>query len=171
MVSPVQTDGQDATNAENQSAARAAVSGEAIAYASRGSFGSAAGANFENELISRRGPEGWQTQNVTPLVDPHLTEPTAPYLAVAFTPELSEGLARTMASLTPEAPATKEIENDQYLVDLANGEYRYIAKTQFPLGASTDLSRVVFVSDIPRLPSGKVLRRVLKERYGCTSNS
>lgn len=33
------------------------------------------------------------------------------------------------------------------------------------------LSRVVFVPDIPRLPSGKVLRRTLKERYGCTSDS
>ncbi len=33
------------------------------------------------------------------------------------------------------------------------------------------LSRVVFVPDIPRLPSGKVLRRVLRERYGCTSDS
>ncbi len=33
------------------------------------------------------------------------------------------------------------------------------------------VSRVVFVSEIPRLPSGKVLRRVLKERYGCTSDS
>ena len=33
------------------------------------------------------------------------------------------------------------------------------------------LSRVVFVPEIPRLPSGKVLRRVLKERYGCTSDS
>jgi long-chain acyl-CoA synthetase len=32
------------------------------------------------------------------------------------------------------------------------------------------LTRVVFVSDIPRLPSGKVLRRVLKESYGCTSD-
>lgn len=31
------------------------------------------------------------------------------------------------------------------------------------------LSRVVFVPDIPRLPSGKVLRRVLKESYGCPS--
>jgi long-chain acyl-CoA synthetase len=28
-------------------------------------------------------------------------------------------------------------------------------------------SRVVFVPAIPRLPSGKLLRRVLKERYGC----
>ena len=33
------------------------------------------------------------------------------------------------------------------------------------------VSRVVFVSEIPRLPSGKVLRRVLKERYGCTTDS
>jgi acyl-CoA synthetase (AMP-forming)/AMP-acid ligase II len=31
-------------------------------------------------------------------------------------------------------------------------------------------SRVVFVTDIPRLPSGKVLRRVLKERHGRTSD-
>lgn len=33
------------------------------------------------------------------------------------------------------------------------------------------LSRVVFVPEIPRLPSGKVLRRVLKERHGCTSDN
>lgn len=33
------------------------------------------------------------------------------------------------------------------------------------------LSQVVFVPEIPRLPSGKVLRRALKERYGCTSDS
>ncbi|WP_084436059.1 class I adenylate-forming enzyme family protein [Aldersonia kunmingensis] len=32
------------------------------------------------------------------------------------------------------------------------------------------LSRVVFVPEIPRLPSGKVLRRILKEQYGRTSN-
>ena len=31
-------------------------------------------------------------------------------------------------------------------------------------------AEVVFVSEIPRLPSGKVLRRVLKERYGCPSD-
>jgi len=29
---------------------------------------------------------------------------------------------------------------------------------------------IVFVPEIPRLPSGKVLRRVLKERHGCTSD-
>ncbi len=39
------------------------------------------------------------------------------------------------------------------------------------LASYKSLSRVVFVPEIPRLPSGKVLRRVLKERYGCTSDS
>jgi len=29
---------------------------------------------------------------------------------------------------------------------------------------------IVFVPEIPRLPSGKALRRVLKERYGCPSD-
>jgi long-chain acyl-CoA synthetase len=32
------------------------------------------------------------------------------------------------------------------------------------------LSRVVFVPEIPRLPSGKVLRRILKEQHGCPSD-
>lgn len=38
------------------------------------------------------------------------------------------------------------------------------------LASYKHVHRVVFVPDIPRLPSGKVLRRVLKERYGCTSD-
>ena len=38
------------------------------------------------------------------------------------------------------------------------------------LASHKRLTEVVFVSQIPRLPSGKVLRRVLKESYGCPSN-
>ena len=45
------------------------------------------------------------------------------------------------------------------------------ARVDQKLASYKRLSRVVFVSDIPRLPSGKVLRRVLKERYGCTSDT
>jgi long-chain acyl-CoA synthetase len=45
------------------------------------------------------------------------------------------------------------------------------ARVADQLASYKRLSRVVFVPDIPRLPSGKVLRRVLKERYGCTSDS
>jgi long-chain acyl-CoA synthetase len=45
------------------------------------------------------------------------------------------------------------------------------ARVDEKLASYKHLSRIVFVPDIPRLPSGKVLRRVLKERYGCTSDS
>jgi long-chain acyl-CoA synthetase len=44
------------------------------------------------------------------------------------------------------------------------------ARVDAKLASYKRLSRVVFVTDIPRLPSGKVLRRVLKERHGCTSD-
>jgi long-chain acyl-CoA synthetase len=45
------------------------------------------------------------------------------------------------------------------------------ARVDQRLASYKHLSRVVFVDDIPRLPSGKVLRRVLKESYGCTPDS
>jgi long-chain acyl-CoA synthetase len=45
------------------------------------------------------------------------------------------------------------------------------ARVDQKLASYKRLSRVVFVDDIPRLPSGKVLRRVLKETYGCTPDS
>jgi long-chain acyl-CoA synthetase len=45
------------------------------------------------------------------------------------------------------------------------------ARVDAKLASYKRLSRVVFVTDIPRLPSGKVLRRVLKENYGCTPDS
>ncbi|BDN84707.1 MULTISPECIES: class I adenylate-forming enzyme family protein [Mycobacterium] len=45
------------------------------------------------------------------------------------------------------------------------------ARVAASLASYKRLSRIVFVPDIPRLPSGKVLRRALKELYGCTSDS
>jgi long-chain acyl-CoA synthetase len=45
------------------------------------------------------------------------------------------------------------------------------ARVDAKLASYKRLSRVVFVDEIPRLPSGKVLRRVLREQYGCTSDS
>ncbi|MGO9511831.1 MAG: class I adenylate-forming enzyme family protein [Mycobacterium sp.] len=46
-----------------------------------------------------------------------------------------------------------------------------VARVDARLASYKHLSRVMFVPDIPRLPSGKVLRRVLKESYGCTSDT
>ena len=144
MVSPVQSDGQDATDAKVQTGPRAAVSGEAIAYTSRGSFGASTGANLENELISRREANGWGTQDVTPLFHPNATEAVSAYPAMVFTPDLSEGLASTSASLTEEQPTPPIGVHYLYRVGFAAAENRYVGETYYPMGASTDLSRVVF---------------------------
>ena len=44
------------------------------------------------------------------------------------------------------------------------GAAELTARVDERLASYKRLSRVVFVPEIPRLPSGKVLRRVLKER-------
>ncbi len=146
MVSPVQTGGQDATDATIGTGPRAAVSGEAIAYSSRGSFAGPSGANVENELVSRRGPNSWTTQGITPLFNPQGLYQVSSYQALVFTPNLGEGIASTSASL-PEtgAPIPSGAERDLYLTDFATPvKYRYVGESFFPMGASTDLSRVVF---------------------------
>ena len=56
-------------------------------------------------------------------------------------------------------------------VDMEEVAAELTARVDERLASYKHVSRVVFVPDIPRLPSGKVLRRVLKESYGCTSNS
>jgi acyl-CoA synthetase (AMP-forming)/AMP-acid ligase II len=69
--------------------------------------------------------------------------------------------------------------------DAANGEAIVVAVTNREPVTAEELTALVddrlasykrpaavmFVPEIPRLPSGKVLRRVLKERYGCPSDN
>jgi hypothetical protein len=149
QVSPTDTNGQDATDSELSSLSRASVSGEdpAITYASSGSFASPTGATTQNQFLSRRGPGGWSTQSITPLHDPSQAEAFPSYLAMAFTPELTEGIANTNASLTGEAP-TGLYELGLYVDNFASGAYQYVSKGQeyvlAPSGASTDLTHVVF---------------------------
>ncbi len=150
MVSPIETNGQDATDEEIQMGPRAAESGDALVYASRGSFASwgsfagGAGAIIENEMLSRRGPQGWNTQNITPAFEPHKAETgDLPYQSMAFTPELDEAAFSTSASLTPEAPRTGPDETDLYLGSLSGSHLQYLAQTHYPMSASPDLSHLL----------------------------
>ena len=147
MVSPAQTGGQDATLPRPAWKPRAAVSGEALTYSSRGSFAEPTGGNVENQYLSRRGPEGWTTQSITPLRDPLQTESRTSYEGDAFTPELTEGIASTNDPLVEGAPGgKKEGENGLYLADLRSGSYEYVASVgteTFAFGVSSDLSRIM----------------------------
>src|SRR6185437_5029531 len=82
--------------------------------------------------------------------------------AVFGVPDGANGEA-VIAAVAARGPI-EDHETTEVAADLA-------ARVGQQLASYKRLSRVVFVNDIPRLPSGKVLRRVLKERYGCTSDS
>ena len=158
MVSPLDTGGQDATDAlafKNAQGLRASVSGEAIAYVSAGSFAEPAGADVWNELLSRRGGGAWSTQAITPPQEPSGTQLISAYEASAFTPELTAGIASSIASM-PEsgAPESASGERKLYVVrygeDPAEPSYSYVGALgtgdglSVALGASSDLSHVVF---------------------------
>ncbi len=126
MVSPLETIGQDATDSFLPSIPRASLSGEAITYGSRGAFADPKGSVIENQLISRRGPGGWSTQNITPLHHPQALNATASYEAAVFTPELTEGIANTDASLTGQAPV-EELTFGLYVDNFTTSSYQYIS--------------------------------------------
>jgi hypothetical protein len=138
MVSPVETNGQDATESFIESNPRASVLGDAITYASRGNFADPTGGAFEEQYISRRGSEGWSTQAITPLHQPSETSTEPSYPWAAFTPELEEGIAFTTSAL----PSGDGL----YLADFENSSNQFLASTSETgtlMGTSSDLSHVV----------------------------
>jgi hypothetical protein len=161
IVSPLNTEGQNATEEVWDKSARAAEEGApaqptsqptpagesgAVTYASSGSFSGtsaeSSGATAENQYVSRRDPElgGWSTQAITPLHEPQKTESGGSYAQDAFNPELTEGIALT------NAPLTGRPGEGLYLADFADRSYREVVREgdALPLGVSSDLSHVVF---------------------------
>jgi hypothetical protein len=157
MVSPVDTSGQDAAIAVS-SGVRAALAGEAVAYASAGPFANPSGAGEDTELLSRRGAEGWSTQAITPLQEPRGTEGGDPsYEDSLFTPELTAGVATSTASLAGSGvPAngsglpSRKLYLAQFGEHPAEPAYSYLGELgsgdtiRVAMGASSDLSHVVF---------------------------
>jgi hypothetical protein len=156
LVSPENTNGEEAVTTEHQGQPRAAASGAAIAYESLGVFGeSGVGSAFYTQYVSRRGAEGWSTENVSPLQYPKANIGLkGPDLADAFTPELTEGILSSSASLTDEAPVE---ENDEVRIHLyrerfGSDSYQYVggnartdnSNTTHPVGESTNLEDVVY---------------------------
>jgi WD40-like Beta Propeller Repeat len=152
-VSPVETEGADI----KPFMARAAVSGEAIVYASENSFAEPAGAQFINSYLSRRGPDGWSTQDITPPSTlGRETNIVPPFQNMVFSPELTEGAFVQYGGppLSSEAPALHE---DLFVADFADRSYELVPTVSPEFepqnhysfrpgvqGTSTDLSHVVF---------------------------
>jgi hypothetical protein len=141
---------------------RAAVSGEAVTYASLGSFAAPSGALYESQILSRRSARGWTTQSITAPAEAKGLLLGYGYVGELFTPGLTAGLTMTVtaAPLAGEAPAYVP---ELYLSDFADRSYQLVSNFSpgegntheryegsaefegpFPMGASTDLSHVVF---------------------------
>jgi hypothetical protein len=158
-VSPADTNGQDATDPFANLYNRAAVSGEAITYASRGSFADPSGSFYENQFLSRREPGGWSTRSVSPPTNAYLTYEGKPFEGTIFTPELSDGVASSNTPLSLGVPPmTWELYRDDFAsstyLALTTGATQVQAEDSgthgpfvLPVGASTDLSHVVFSGD------------------------
>jgi DNA-binding beta-propeller fold protein YncE len=135
---------------------QSALDGDAIVYEGT-PFAFDEGAKVENEYVSRRGPSGWQTTNLTPKA---LFSKSGGFGYRAFTPDLTEGLFGQIApSLSPEAPSEysnlyRQPSGDPLalspLLNEANatlscqpGESSGSLKLHYA-GASADLSRFFF---------------------------
>ena len=162
MVSPLDKGDSDAILPESD-AARSSLSGEVLTWQSLGVFAGAEGSQLENQYIARRGANGWSTRGITPPYIPYSTALGGSYEALAFTPELTAGVARTDVPLTAELLPQYAEYNNLYLADLAVAPVSHRLLTsgtpyvetpresqgvaQEVAGASTDLSHVVYNED------------------------
>jgi hypothetical protein len=163
MVSPVEKNGGELQGFGGNNGGgvlQAAASGELATFSSRSSFdGTADGAPFASQYISRRGPEGWSTQDITtPLLSGGYGDHPNGVPYQLFSPDLSLGLL-----LNPRRCEEGEVCPVGYSVrDSADG-----ALTPSPeapdlhfAGASPDLRQVVFSTcakltpDATEVPSG-----------------
>jgi hypothetical protein len=150
MVSPTETNGQDATEHGAETPPRAAVSGDAVVYGARGVFGEARGNEEENALLSRREPalDRWSTTTITPPQEPESGGQDDTYLTAVFSSELTEGIATTDARLAEGVPSESETgcgcTEKLYRANFAAGSYEYVGSEITPLGASENLKHVVF---------------------------
>jgi hypothetical protein len=151
MVSPADTNGNDAVSPHAESATRASEAPEgtepAITYPAKGSYAEPGGALVEDQYVSRRTPTGWSTQATTPLSSTGKNGATeeieGSYPTAYFTPELTAGLALTSATLG-EAPPLGE-QYGVYVAQFADHSYRFVRAggSNPPWGASENLQRVL----------------------------
>jgi len=141
MVSPVEKNGGQIASLNEAGAgpSRAATGGDAVAYASRGSFaGGGGGASPFSAYIARRGLAGWGTENITPA---HLTGAYEGSPFEAFSADIARGLYLNPSRCPVGDPCTE----GHQLRDSATA-----ALTPSPaepgtlVAASEDLARLVF---------------------------
>jgi hypothetical protein len=156
LVSPQDKNG----NSIAPNATRAATSGEAVTFVSRGSFSEPKSALYESRYLARRGPNGWRTTNISPPYIPVVANLFTPFAEMIFTSDLSEGVL--FSEDTPLISGNSPGYPNLYLSNTTTDERQLITLSPVPgsepyeeggngeatqvysVGASNDLSHVVF---------------------------
>ena len=90
---------------------QAAADGSGIAYFAKGPIDSEPAGNgsgyFDSQFLSRRGPAGWSTQDLTPPQNVHGVQPGNPSTYKFFSTDLSDAAVEPLGS-APLSPQTKE---------------------------------------------------------------
>ncbi len=175
MVSPLEKNGADiagifSSEEDLGSGApmQASSDGDSVTYAAVGSFAGARGAPRGSQYLSRRGPNGWLAQNITPPLlsgSYGLIGHGTPYKAFAL--DLSSGLLINGDSKpvenVPLAPDMPSGYQNFYLHDFAGETFQALLNSTPPKetpeqffmeleGASPNLSHVVFATDAALAP-------------------
>ncbi len=159
MVTPLDKGDSDVLSA----ASRASVSDEApaITYVSPGIFAEPQSALLDDRYLSRRGPDGWSTEDISPPVTSFGDSLSTPFNELFFTPELSKGVVESED--TPLLKGQPAGYINLYVADLEDDAYQAVTSVTPPYpevppytggltaqdgpytaGVSTDLSHVVF---------------------------
>jgi hypothetical protein len=154
MVSPL--DKNDNNIVEGQ--ARAAASGQAVMYYSKGAFAEPRSALVADAYIGGRERYGWSTRNITPPFNDSTGSVETPFEELYFSSDLSKGLLRSIYTpLTSDSPAGY---TNLYIADFGAGTYQAVTgpppgvgpyeqseispEQPQSAGVSDDLSHVVF---------------------------
>jgi hypothetical protein len=153
MVSPLDKDDNNIV----EGGVRASVSGDAVVYASKGSFAEPASALTGSAYVAKRGSGGWSTKNISPHYHTFTGNGNVPFNELFFTPDLSKGLVHS--EFFPLTSGSPEGYINLYVADLNSGSYEEVGGPNLgrgpyrggegpsepkAAGVSTDLSHVVF---------------------------
>jgi hypothetical protein len=156
LVSPIYKADNDIIFGES----RASISDQApaITYISPGTFAEPKAAQLYDRYVSREGPDGWLTQNITPVYSSFgENELTPAFKELLFTPDLSEGIVKS--EHTPLLSGEPAGHINYYVADIGSGTYQLVTLAHSPIeklyagpvrpgvyavGASTDLTHVFF---------------------------
>lgn len=176
LVSPASMDGAQvlgiggAPNPGAGGATQAAENGESVTYIADAPVSEDAPSNtYGTQLFSRRGPEGWSTQDIsTPRASATGTLVGEGEEYRVFSQDLSLGLLwqpyqSQMPSLAPEVHEETNT-NEIYLRNNADGTFRALLTAEplppeeadtLPVGATPDLSHILFGSKAALTPGAK----------------